>query len=57
MLSGTIDGVSADENVASATLSAIPSFASSQPTIYLPTHDPDAARRLAERRTTTSAAA
>ena len=57
MLSGTIDGVSADESVASATLSAIRSFASSQPTIYLPTHDPDAARRLAERRTTTSAAA
>ncbi len=57
MLSGTIDGVSADESVASATLSAIHSFASSQPTIYLPTHDPDAARRLAERRTTTSAAA
>ncbi len=56
MLSGTIDGVSADESVASATLSAIRAFATARPTIYLPAHDPDAARRLADRRTTNPAA-
>jgi N-acyl homoserine lactone hydrolase len=49
MLAGTIDGVSGDEATASATLAAIRVFATSRPTIYLPAHDPDAARRLAER--------
>ena len=52
MLEGTIDGVSDDEAIASATLAAIRAFAASRPTIYLPAHDPDAARRLAERRAT-----
>jgi N-acyl homoserine lactone hydrolase len=52
MLAGQIDGVSANERVASATLSAIRTFAASRPTIYLPAHDPDAAERLAARRTT-----
>ena len=52
MLAGQVDGVSADEGVASATLGAIRAFAASRPTIYLPAHDPDAARRLAKRRTT-----
>ncbi len=52
MLAGQIDGVSANERVASATLSAIRTFAASRPTIYLPAHDPDAAGRLAARRTT-----
>jgi N-acyl homoserine lactone hydrolase len=56
MLSGTIDGVSADESVASATLSAIRAFATARQTIYLPAHDPDAARWLADRRTTNPAA-
>ncbi len=49
MLDGTIDGVSDDEGQAAATLAAIRAFAAAQPTIYLPTHDPDAARRLAGR--------
>jgi N-acyl homoserine lactone hydrolase len=49
MLSGTIDGVSDDEGSASATLAAIWAFAEARPTIYLPAHDPDGARRLAER--------
>ena len=52
MLSGEIDGVGADEGVASATLAAIRAFAESRPTIYLPAHDPDAARRLAQRQMT-----
>jgi N-acyl homoserine lactone hydrolase len=51
MLSGTIDGVCEDEGRASATLAAIRAFAASQPTIYLPAHDPESANRLAARRT------
>ena len=50
MLDGTIDGVSDDEGDAKATLAAIRAFAAARPTIYLPAHDPDAARRLAEGR-------
>jgi N-acyl homoserine lactone hydrolase len=49
MLAGAIDGVSEDERRAAVTLAAIRAFASARPTIYLPAHDPDAARRLAER--------
>jgi N-acyl homoserine lactone hydrolase len=51
MLAGAIDGVSEDESQAAATLAAIRAFAASTPTIYLPAHDLDSARRLAERRT------
>jgi N-acyl homoserine lactone hydrolase len=50
MLAGTVDGVSADERVSRATLNAIRAFAQSRPTVYLPTHDPDSAARLANRR-------
>ncbi len=50
MLAQEIDGVSADETEAASTLRAIKAFVGSRPTIYLPAHDPDAARRLAERR-------
>jgi N-acyl homoserine lactone hydrolase len=50
LLKGAIDGVSDDEAQAAATLAAIRVFAASRPTIYLPAHDPHAARRLAERR-------
>jgi N-acyl homoserine lactone hydrolase len=49
MLTGRIDGVSADDDVAGATLGAIRRFASDRPTIYLPTHDPESAARLAGR--------
>jgi glyoxylase-like metal-dependent hydrolase (beta-lactamase superfamily II) len=51
MLAGRIDGVSASEADATATLQAIRDFARLQPTIYLPTHDPDSAQRLARRQT------
>jgi N-acyl homoserine lactone hydrolase len=54
MLAGTIDGVSENEAQAAATLAAIRAFAEATPTIYLPAHDPDAAGRLAEGRTTPS---
>jgi glyoxylase-like metal-dependent hydrolase (beta-lactamase superfamily II) len=50
MLTGRIDGVSADDDVAGATLDAIRRLTRTSPTIYLPTHDPDSAIRLTERR-------
>jgi N-acyl homoserine lactone hydrolase len=49
MLSGTPDGVGGDREAAKATLAAIKTFARSRPTIYLPTHDPESAARLANR--------
>lgn len=52
LLSGTIDGVGADEGAMSATLAAIRAFAASRSIIYLPTHDLEAANRLAARRAT-----
>jgi len=51
MLAGAIDGVSDDEGRAAATLAAIQAFVARTPTIYLPAHDPDVARRLAKGRT------
>jgi N-acyl homoserine lactone hydrolase len=50
MLAGKLDGVSADEQLTAATLDSISRFAQSRPTVYLPTHDPGAADRLANRR-------
>jgi len=44
--------VGADEGAERATLAAVRAFAAARRTIYLPSHDPDAARRLAERRAT-----
>jgi N-acyl homoserine lactone hydrolase len=49
MLSGKVDGVSADERISGATLDAIRQFAESRPTVYLPTHDPRSAARLLDR--------
>ncbi len=50
MLSGGIDGVSADDDVASATLGAIRQLSRDRQTVYLPTHDPGSSARLADRR-------
>ena len=50
MLLGRIDGVSANDGVASATLGAIRQLARDRPTVYLPTHDPASSVRLASRR-------
>jgi glyoxylase-like metal-dependent hydrolase (beta-lactamase superfamily II) len=47
MLNGRVDGVSPNEYVSSATLNAISSFARTRRTVYLPTHDPQSAMRLA----------
>jgi N-acyl homoserine lactone hydrolase len=52
MLKGAIDGVGGDEGQAAATLAAIRAFVEARPTIYLPAHDPEAAQRFAEWRTT-----
>jgi len=49
MLDGRVDGVSPSEADAAATLGAIRRFAATRRTIYLPAHDPAAARRLAAR--------
>jgi N-acyl homoserine lactone hydrolase len=49
MLAGRVDGVGADDHISAATLESIRSFARAHPTIYLPTHDPQAASRLANR--------
>jgi N-acyl homoserine lactone hydrolase len=45
-----LDGVTADERISGATLDAIKRLAQTRPTVYLPTHDPRSAARLAERR-------
>ncbi len=50
MLAGRVDGVSADDEVASATLGAIERLTRTRATVYLPTHDPQSAVRLASRR-------
>ena len=55
MLAGRIDGVSGDEHAASTTLRTIREFAAQRPTIYLPTHDPASAQRLARRETVAGA--
>jgi N-acyl homoserine lactone hydrolase len=50
MLRGAVDGVSPNEAEAAATLAAIRELCAQQPTIYLPTHDPQSAERLEQRR-------
>src|SRR5262249_27190936 len=50
MLAGQIDGVSVDDEIARGTLRALQQPASERPTVYLPTHDPESAERLASRR-------
>jgi N-acyl homoserine lactone hydrolase len=46
MLAGRIDGVIANDDVASATLGAIRHLGRVRPMVYLPTHDPESASRL-----------
>lgn len=49
MLSEQVDGVSADRSTARRTLEQIDAFCRSEPTVYLPAHDPDVPDRLANR--------
>jgi N-acyl homoserine lactone hydrolase len=47
LLDEQVDGVSPSEAVSLQTMRRIVEYARSQPTVYLPTHDPDSADRLA----------
>jgi glyoxylase-like metal-dependent hydrolase (beta-lactamase superfamily II) len=49
MVRGVVDGVAPDDEVARRTLARVQEFVSERPTVYLVAHDPDSARRLAER--------
>lgn len=51
MLKHIADGVSPNPTIARQTLSQLRAYAQSTPTIYLPSHDPDSAKRLAARTT------
>lgn len=52
MLAGIVDGVSPEEALALTTLTKIRQLAKTNPLVYLPTHDPDAAHRLEARKPT-----
>ncbi len=52
LLRGGIDGVSASERAARRTVARVRDLCAQAPTVVLPTHDPDAPARLAERRVT-----
>lgn len=49
MLEGAIDGVAPDEQAARETLRRIGELARRRPTVYLPSHDPEASKRLEQR--------
>jgi N-acyl homoserine lactone hydrolase len=51
MRQGVVDGVSPDPGAAATTLERIRELAATNNVVYLPTHDPDSARRLASRST------
>lgn len=51
MLEEAIDGVGPDEQAALQTIQRIHAYVRQTPTVYLPSHDPEAARRLQERET------
>jgi glyoxylase-like metal-dependent hydrolase (beta-lactamase superfamily II) len=48
LLTGKVDGVSPDPRVTRRTLARILALAKERPLVYLPSHDPDSAARLAE---------
>lgn len=52
LLGGVVDGVSADPLAAQQTLRVIQQLTQTTPTVYLPSHDPNAALRLASRQVT-----
>jgi glyoxylase-like metal-dependent hydrolase (beta-lactamase superfamily II) len=49
MLRGIADGVGADDDAERRTHERIRTFVATNPTVYLPAHDPDTATRLAQR--------
>jgi len=56
LIEGRLDGISPDEGAALATLSRLRELAASRPTVFLPTHDPRSAERLARRQAVALAA-
>jgi glyoxylase-like metal-dependent hydrolase (beta-lactamase superfamily II) len=57
LVQGVVDGVSPDEGVARRTNQRILALAREQPLVYLPSHDPESANRLAQQTTVTLVAA
>jgi len=57
LVQGVVDGVSPDEGVARRTNQRILALAREQPLVYLPSHDPASANRLAQQTTVTPVAA
>jgi N-acyl homoserine lactone hydrolase len=57
MLRGVVDGPSPDDAVAQRTHARVRELAAERPTVYLVAHDPDTAKRLADRRPVPAAAA
>jgi N-acyl homoserine lactone hydrolase len=51
MLEQAVDGVSPNEQAARQTLKRIQAYAHLTPTVYLPSHDPEAKERLSQRQT------
>lgn len=51
MVRGVVDGVAPDDDEARETLARIAAYAAATPTIYLTSHDPETAARLADRAT------
>jgi N-acyl homoserine lactone hydrolase len=51
MVEGAIDGVAPDERTARETLDRIREFTRQGSVVYLPSHDPDAGKRLDARET------
>ena len=49
LLDQVVDGVSPDPQQAAQTMATTLAYVQSQPTVYLPSHDPDSARRLHQR--------
>jgi len=49
MLRGAVDGIAPDEAAARRTLERIRTYVGATPTVYLPSHDPASAPRLAQR--------
>ena len=49
LLAGKVDGVSPDPRISRRTLEQILALARERPLVYLPSHDPDSAMRLADR--------
>ena len=49
MVDQVLDGVSPNAKIARQTLTRIHDYVQTTPTVYLPTHDPEAVERLATR--------